>query len=148
AMVGLVSKDEDTMDKPDDPGSFMGKIDFLIELLPKWMLPAGFDKSKHRKRSTHSYYNHVTKAIIKGFAATQNVATGDRFTWFCFDELSKWNRGDDQRALDSTMATTNSRLIGSSPFGDTGAFYDVIHRPSANSRIVTMHWHNNPSQNR
>lgn len=144
--VGLVSRNQDMSDS-DDSDSLMWKLDFLLKNLPQWWMPKGFSWNKHRSKSDHTLTNPENGSSVKGHSATGNVATGGRTTWFFFDELAKWERGADQDAMNSTGPVTNCRIIGSSPFGDSGAFYDLIHEQSG-SPLVRLHWSDNPTKNR
>ncbi len=144
--IGLVSLNERMADS-DDSDSLMWKLDFLVKELPLWMQPAGFDWNKHRSRTNHSLRNPENGSTVTGYAATGDVATGGRCAWFFMDELSKWMHGSDQDALNSTAPVSDCRLIGSSPKGDSGAFYDVIHEENVDMPLHTLHWADNPTRN-
>jgi hypothetical protein len=75
--IGLVSKDENSVDSPDDPDSLMWKADFLISKLPKWMVGEK-DVDWKRDRGKHVLKNLRNGSTISGYAATANVASGGR----------------------------------------------------------------------
>jgi len=146
AAFGLVSRNELTVDNPDDPDSLMWKLDWELSKLPPWM--AGeLGKDYTRNVSKHVLRNIRNGSTITGYAATGDVASGGRKTAFVLDELSKFPRGPDQEALDSTGPVTESRLIIATPKGADGAYYNLIHSDAAMVRI-TLDWKDNPSRNR
>lgn len=148
SAVGFVSKDEKTGDTPGDISSLMGKVEFLLNrALPRWM--AG-DRDKDWKRSIqdHTIKNLRNNSIITSYAATGDVASGGRTTWFLCDELSKWIAPKDEEAMASTEPVTDSRLIVSTPKGASGAYYDIINGDDGELVRLTLAWENNPTRNR
>lgn len=154
--IGIVSRNMEFGDSPDDMASIGAKIDWALKRLPKWMVgvenagkrggsgkTTGWDRNytKHTWRFLHN------GSVISIYAATGEVGSGGRYTWFGMDELSKFPPGDDKRALTSTQPTTNSRLIIGTPYGSEGAYYDVMHEPSSMTKL-TLAWENNPTRNR
>jgi len=146
--AGFVSKDENTVDDPGDSGSMFWKLDFVLgtkarnPTLPEWMIPAFT-----RNVANHTFVNNENNATLAGYAATANVATGARSTVFVMDELSKFPRGDDYEAMNSTFPVTDCRYLISSPYGPEGAYYDAMHSDSAMIKL-RLHWTDNPSRNR
>jgi len=146
ATVGLVSKDENAVDNPDDPDSLFWKIDWQLTKLPTWMAgEKGVDYKRDRAR--HSLTNRRNGSSITGYAATANVASGGRKKWFGMDELAKFPRGPDKDAMASTQQITKCRLIVSTPKGADGAYYELMHEPS-NMVKLRLHWSQNPTRNR
>jgi len=136
--IGFVSKDMSAADDPDDPDSLFWKVDWELTKLPKWMVP-----QFKRKLAEHTLKNLETGSTISAYAATGDVASGGRKTWFLMDELAKFPRGPDSEAMASTQFVTNSRLIVSTPLGATGAYYEIMHEPSTMTKIV-LDWKDNP----
>jgi hypothetical protein len=143
-QYGFVSMNEDLVDSSENKDALMWKIDWQLNHLPPWMLPKGFDWRKHRSKGDHTLVNPVNHVTFKGFACTQNVATGGRYTAFMMDELAKWKRPQDSIAMTSTQFVTESRIIVSTPFGNEGAYYDAIHKADTSLLKLTMHWTYNP----
>lgn len=144
--IGLVSKDENSVDNPDDPDSLFWKMTWELTKLPRWM--AGkLDVDYKRDRGKHVLKNLRNGSSITGYAATSNVGTGGRKTWFGMDELGKFPRPQDSEAMASTQHVTNSRLVASTPWGASGAYYEAMHRPS-NMVKLRLHWKDNPTKNR
>jgi hypothetical protein len=144
--IGLVSKDENAVDNPDDPDSLFWKLDWELTKLPVWMVgEKGTDYKRDRAR--HVLKNHRNGSTITGYAATANVASGGRKKWFGMDELAKFPRGPDADAMASTQHVTKCRLAVSTPKGADGAYYKMNHEPSNVVRI-RIHWSQNPTRNR
>jgi hypothetical protein len=140
--IGLVSRNEDAVDNPEDPDSLFWKIDWELDQLPHWMVPP-----KKRNLSEHTLRNLSNGSTITGYAATGDVASGGRKKWFLMDELAKFKRGADEDAMASTQHVTNSRLVVSTPKGADGAYYELMHQPSSMVRI-SLDWKDNPVRNR
>lgn len=144
--IGLVSKDENSVDDPNDPDSLMWKCDYTLKKLPFWML-GKLGKDYKRDVTKHVLRNLKNGSTISGYSATGNVASGGRKKWFLKDELAKFPRPADKHAMASTQHVTECRLIVSTPLGNSGAYYDVMHEPS-NMLKVVLDWKQNPTRNR
>jgi hypothetical protein len=144
--IGLVSKDENSVDDPNDPDSLMWKCDFTLKKLPNWM-SGELGKDYKRDVTKHVLRNLRNESTISGYSATGNVASGGRKKWFLKDELAKFPRPADKHAMASTQHVTECRLIVSTPLGNSGAYYDAMHEPSNMVKIV-LDWKQNPTRNR
>lgn len=140
--IGLVSRNENAVDNPEDPDSLFWKIDWELTKLPKWMVPPF-----KRNQDEHTLRNLANHSTIAGYAATGDVASGGRKKWFLMDELAKFPRGPDKDAMASTQYVTNSRLVVSTPKGTDGAYYELMHKPSSMIKVV-LDWKDNPTRNR
>lgn len=144
--IGLVSRTEAAVDNADDPDSLMWKLDFELEKLPAWM--AGVrDRDWTRNQARHVLRNLRNDSTITGYAATGDVASGGRKTFFIMDELAKFPRGPDQEAMNSTGPVTESRFIISTPKGQDGAYYQLMNSDVAMTKII-LDWKDNPTRNR
>lgn len=141
---GCVSKDEETVDNPRNPDSLMWKFDWHLRKLPKWMVGES-DKDWVRTINNHTLKNLRNDATLVGFATTQNVGTAGRYTAFFFDELAKFPRGPDEKAVVSVQQTTYCRIMGSTPFGPDGIYYKIMTGESDMTKI-TLHWSDNPTR--
>lgn len=144
--IGLVSKDENSVDDPNDPDSLMWKCDYTLKKLPEWM-SGRLGKDYKRDVTKHVLKNLKNGSTISGYSATGNVASGGRKKWFLKDELAKFPRPADKHAMASTQHVTECRLIVSTPLGNSGAYYDAMHEPSNMVKIV-LDWKQNPTRNR
>lgn len=142
SAIGLVSKDENSVDNPDDSDSLMWKVQFGLDRLPSWMRP-----KLERNLTKHTIRNVENGSVITGYAATGDVASGGRKKWFLMDELAKFKRGPDEEAMASTQHVTDSRLVVSTPKGNEGAYYTLMHEPT-NMLHLVLDWKENPTRNR
>ena len=146
SAVGLVSKDEVSVDDPANPDSLFWKIDKTLEWLPDW-LSGRPGKDYKRDVTKHTILNHRNGSTISGYAATANVSRGGRKRFFGMDELAAFPRGPDKDAMSSTQHVTECRIIISTPQGSDGEYYDAMHRATNMARII-VDWKNNPVRNR
>jgi len=144
--IGLVSRTMDAADSAEDPDSLFWKIDWELKMLPKWMAGVA-DRDWKRQQTRHSLVNLRNGATITAYAATGDVASGGRKTYFIMDELAKFGSGPDEEAMASTQHVTESRLVISTPKGSQGAYYELMHEPSNMTKIV-LAWEDNPTRNR
>ena len=140
--VGMVSRNMDFADMPNNLDSLGGKLDFELKNLPTWMVG---QKNIDWKRNldNHTWINLRNGAEITAYAATGEVGSGGRATWYICDELSKFNPGDDHKAMVSLQAVTDSRLIIGTPYGAEGSYYEIMHEPSSMVKLV-LDWKQNP----
>lgn len=96
------------------PDSLFGKIDYALESLPKWMLPARFNRDKHRTKLRLT--NPVNGNVITGDTMNPNFGRGSRKTAVLFDELGFWDYAKD--AWESCGDSTSCRIANSTPNGD------------------------------
>lgn len=138
----LGSRNNELVDKPGDPKALMWRVEYLVNLLPIWLKPKGYDSSKHRIQK--HIENPENGCVIDAEATTDNFGTGDRRFLVFLDEFSKVPNGDSMLA--STQPVTNSRIINSTPFGINNAFYDLTNH----SRIekIRLHWTSHPTYRR
>lgn len=146
SSVGMISKDEDSANDPNNQDSLIWKCMFTLNKLPLWMGGARdtdwkFDASRGVLRNLRN------GSVISTYAATGNAASGGRKNWFLCDELSKFPRPADREVMASTQHVTNSRLVVSTPLGAAGAYYEFMHEPSSKVPIV-LDWKQNPTRNR
>jgi hypothetical protein len=144
--AGLVTRNEKLVDSLRDPDTLLWKVAWELDRLPSWLLPAGFDLSKHRSISDHAILNPENGASIVGYSATGDVARGGRKTCFAMDELAAFRDGEDYKALDSTAHVTNCRFLVSTFLGDSGAYYDSAMQ-DGNAIKIILDWKENPTQN-
>lgn len=136
---GVASRNEDAVDKANDPDALFWKIDFALSKLPQWMVP-WWNRQTDRSNSNHTFINRKTNATIIGYSATGDLGTGGRKVAWFFDELSKFlTIPQQQNAMNSTQHTTECRILCSTPKGDIGAFYDAMTKPSSMLKLV-VHW--------
>lgn len=135
----LVSRVESLVDAPRDKDALMPKLDFMLKLLPGWMVPAV-------ERTKLHLYNEENGSAIDGASTTGNVGRGGRRRAILLDEFAAFEMEDGYRALAATQATTYCRIFNSTPQGATGAFYDMVQLEGM--RKIRLFWADNPTMNR
>ena len=131
--AGLVSRNEDMVDKSGDPDTLMWKLDFLYKNLPSWMQPI-------RNRVKLMLENKSNGSTISGYAATSDVGRGGRKTVFLMDEAAAFKTTDGYQAWASTSQTSDCRILLSTPAGNTGIFFDEMHRDESPMLKFRFHW--------
>jgi hypothetical protein len=144
--IGIVSRTMEFADTPSDINSLLPKMDWELERLPVWM--AGVKGVDYVRRiNEHTILNTRNKSLISAYASTGEVGSGGRYKYWIIDELSKFPAVSDEDAMTSTQATTDSRLIIGTPYGDAGAYHDIMHKASSLIKL-TLAWEDNPTKNR
>lgn len=146
SSIGIVSKDKDSANNPDNPDSIMWKLYWEAKKLPQWMVGAE-GRDWERSVTKASLINYRNNSTISAYAATGDVASGGRKKFFVMDELAKFPRSADKAAMASTQHVTDSRIIVSTPKGATGEYYRLMHEPS-NMKKIVLAWEDNPTRNR
>ena len=145
--AGLVTRTESLVDSARDPDTLMWKACWMLNMLPPWMMPEGFNWREHRNLTEHSLSNPVNGSTIVGYSATGDVARGGRKSVFAMDELAAFRKGDDYAAMNSTQHVTNCRFLVSTFLGDSGAYYDAATQDGDAVKVV-LDWKENPTQNK
>lgn len=147
AIVNFVSKDLDAADKPGDMNSLGAKLDWLLSMLPGWMVGKK-GRDWNRNKSDHTFTRSDGETVITFFACTANVASGGRALIFFMDEHGKHPRPQDKDAMASTQPITRCRGSLSTPFGMDGEFAKIVHDDTIDEPILRLAWWDNPTQNR
>lgn len=82
----LVSRKEDLVDKPGDLDSLFGKIDFMFDHLPDWMLPAGWRRDEYRKKLLINHPNGYNQIV--GESTSTKTGRGGRAAYVIVDEAA------------------------------------------------------------
>jgi len=134
----LVSRNEDYVDKPGNPKSLFWKIDYLLDNVPRWMLPV-YTRAKLRLT------NHSNDSCIDGESTTSDVGRGDRRTAIALDEFAAFDVNSGYKVMMATRDATNCRIFNSTPQGTGNAFYDVCESQDG-IKTVTLHWTMHPEK--
>ncbi len=133
----VVSRNEDYVDKPENPKALFWKLDFLLKKLPTFMVP-------NFTRVNMNITNKDNGSVIDGESTTADVGRGDRRTAVLMDEFSAFKKDDGYRALSSTRDVTKCRMFNFTPQGTNNAAYDMAQR---NISKLRMHWSVHPEKN-
>lgn len=139
--VGLVTRNEDMIDSRVDDSAVMYKVAWMLDKLPVWMLPHGYERntSEHVIRLPNS-------SGWSGYAASNDVARGGRTSLFCFDEPGSEEfvaANRDYKILSSVSHVSNCIFLCSTFGVDSGVFYEAATDPE-NRRVYTLDWKDNP----
>lgn len=116
--------------------SLFGMIDYAVDSLPKWILPKGFNKDKHRTQM--KLMNPANGNLITGDTMNPDFGRGARKTVILFDELGSWDYAKD--AWESAGDSTSCRIANSTPKGYN--FYAMLRESGID--VLTLHWKRHP----
>lgn len=139
----LLSRKEESVDSsgkkglgsPADPGTLFGKIDYVSEWMPDWMMPV------HTRTKLH-LVNLSNKSRIDGESANANAGSSDRRTAILLDEMAKMAEGEAIKR--STRDVTACRLANSTPNGAGTAFSNW--RQSGKVKVFVLPWWEHPEK--
>jgi hypothetical protein len=129
------SRKEKAVEGDDD--SLFSKIDYLLARLPKWMVPPIGRKNLH-------FENLTNNSKIDGESTNTDFGRGGRRTAIFIDEFPAIE--DDYAIIDACAEATDCLILGGTPEGASGAYYDIREKLMANSpdRVIRLHWHDHP----
>jgi hypothetical protein len=133
------SRKEEYVDKTGDLKGLFQKIDFIIEYLPMWMIPA-FERNKLHLKNKHN------GSTIDGESTNSDFARGDRRTAIFLDEFATVDNGYEVES--ATRDVTRCRIYNSTPKGTGNAFYDKREKMSRDGtgELIRMHWSEHPDK--
>jgi hypothetical protein len=144
----FISRKEDVIDQLDglvrnypngalaDPGTLFGKIDYLLNRLPAWMLPQGMGRKKLHLT------NPANGSRIDGESSNASAGSSDRRTYIFLDEVAKIPEAE--AILRSTKDVTACRLMCSTPNGAGTAFSKL--RLSGMIPVFQLMWWASPEK--
>lgn len=119
--------------------SLFGKIEYAVDSLPRWLIPAEFNKNKHRNHL--KLINPATNNTITGDTMNPDFGRGSRKTAILFDELAFWDYAKD--GWESAGDSTSCRIANSTPNGHN--FFAMLREGEAgNVKVQTYHWKKHP----
>jgi phage terminase large subunit len=150
--IGWGSRKEEYVDKKGDPKALFPKIRQMMERLPKWMMPEGFDPRLH---STHmKIINPANGSTIVGEAG-ESQGRGGRTTIYFKDE-SAWY--EHPELIEAALGDNTDVQIDISSVNGTG---NVFYRrrmagevwtpgctiPRGKTRVFIFDWRDHPAKN-
>lgn len=146
--MGMVSRDEVTLDNPKDSGALMWKLDYFYQWLPDrirlYWDGREWREKLNRTTTTHRFVNEENGAAIFGYAAVGNTMTGGRKTSVAKDEFSKFKKGEDRNAMASTQHVTENRYFISTYKGQSNEFYRLMDNRRSTMLKIVVDWKDNP----
>jgi hypothetical protein len=138
--AGIGSFKEQKVDRIGDPDSIFEKIRILLENLPDWMLPAGYERSKHAPFC--KIMNPANGSTITGEVGDDCGRSG-RKSIYLVDETAFFEHPElVERALSQN---TRVRIDGSTVNGASNWF--ARQRFSGKVEVFTFHWKSDPRKN-
>lgn len=131
----LVGSYKEMLVDDNTPDSIFGKIDYLMQGLPRWLLPKNFTPKKHR---TKLKLRNPNGNLISGDTMNPNFGRGARKTCILFDELGFWDYAKD--AWEAGGDSTNCRIANSTPHGYN--YYAMLRESGMD--VLTLHWKEHP----
>jgi hypothetical protein len=138
----LASANEDLVDSKKDPDTLFEKVRFQIRLLPRWMLPKGFDI--YHDMPYMNIANPENGAVISGTAPTPNAGRQRRRSFVLCDEFAAWPFGGYPQHT-ALSQTTKTMLLLSSVQGKFNKYAEV--RFSGYAKVFEMDWREHPWKN-
>lgn len=132
----LLSRNEDLVDKTEDPDSLFWKILFELNHLPTFLRP--------NYNYTHLHIKNLdNNSTIDGCTTTSDAARGGRCTAMFVDEFAAVP--DGYAMLESTRDVTRCRLFNSTHKGAGTAFYELS---KGKIKKLILHWSLHPLKSR
>ena len=139
----LGSRIEDYVDKKGDPRTHFAKLRYLLNRLPKWLRPKGFNPRSHD--TFMKLVNPATESSFTGESNNPNFSTQGRYLGILYDEFAKWE-GSDESAWTAGGDASPCRIAVSTPFGAGGQFYRLV--TDGRTKKATLHWSLHPRKGR
>lgn len=98
-------------DKSSKEESLFGKLQYFVDHMPAYMLPAGFSATKHF--GSMKLLNPENGNSISGESSNPSFSRGGRQTAILLDEFAFWE--NDTSAWGATADTTNCRIVLTTP---------------------------------
>jgi hypothetical protein len=131
----MLSRNEDLVDKTDDPDSLFWKVLFIINHLPRFLRP-GYNYIHL------SIKNEDNRSTITGCTTSSDAARGGRCTAMFPDEFAAVPDGDGIEK--ATQAVTKCRLFNSTHQGAATTFYRLS---QGSIKKLSLHWSLHPLYN-
>jgi phage terminase large subunit len=131
------SRKADLMDRLGDPKSAFWKVEYVLKMLPAWMLPEGFTFRKHRHFAR--VVNPQTGSTITGEAGIQ-MGRGGRSSFYFLDEFGAMPFAATVMAAVADNA--KSILYASTATGPGTEFYRLVH--DVNIPRFRLSWKDDP----
>jgi len=139
----LVSRNEKLVDEIGNPDSLFWKLEFLLQRVPEWMLPPGFNFRKHRLRLR--LLNPATGSAILGEATSSQAGRGGRATIRKYDEAAFIENFES--VWDAAGNSTEHRVaISSESLEEDDGFFNIEHGRNGRTppTVFGFDWHQVP----
>jgi len=135
ALIG--SRTEDLVDQADRPDTMMWKLRYILDRLPAWLRPAGFDWDTHH---THLLVvNPENGNSIAGQSSNANFSRQGRYSVVVLDEFQVWSWA--RAAWTAVADASPCRLVICT--AEPGSFAKEL-RNSGQIPVHSIHWRLHP----
>ncbi len=135
----VISRDEDAVDRPDDPDSLFWKLNYIHENLPDWM-----SRGVTKRKMGFSF--PATKSTIYGEANTVKAGVGGRASIALFDEFGQFK--DGKEIYSRTADTADCRVFVYTHKDTQSMAYELSYDPKYSTmREICTHWSQHPEKN-
>ena len=133
------SRKEEYVDKIGDPDSIFERIRMILESLPAWMRPQGFNQRLH---DHHLSIIHPTNGNTIRGESGDSMGRGGRSTLYVIDEAAFIERAE--RVDAATSANADVRIWGSTVNGMGNVFARKRHGGMRHDQVFRFHWTDDP----
>jgi len=142
--AGYVTRNEDLVDSRTDSNTVLWKIQWALDMLPFFLRPA-YD----RNLGQHTFINKENSALLRGYAAGQDVAAGGRSTVFTCDEFGAKDfiaGGKDEDVMSALHDVSNCIRLVSARYADSGVFHEACEDKDTRESgyYFILDWKDNP----
>lgn len=109
---------EQEVDWQGSMATLFPKIRFIIEKLPEWMKPEGYNAKLHA--TYMRIYNPVNKSFIVGSAPVPNFGRSGRYKAILLDELAQWPYSES--SWNACSQSTKIRIALATPWGKDNVY--------------------------
>lgn len=117
-FMACMSRVEGLVDATGNPGTIMGKMDFILEMLPRWMVPSIERRELHIR-------NMDNGSVIDGASTTGASFRSDRRYMVFVDEHAHIKPNDAVALHSSLFSVADCLVYGSTPNG-TGNMFEAV----------------------
>lgn len=145
----ITSRSEDEVDGKGATDSCFGRLRFMINLLPQWMLPPGFDK---RDGTEYNKTLLISRPDSIG-CITGKAPTAVRWGTYNASFIDEMAFIQDARKINTALSPVPCRIWNSTPFWEKGEYFNMrklAHQqnnlPLENRTIIgiSLHWSLHP----
>jgi hypothetical protein len=144
----IASQTEEKVDKSGDPSSVFWKIDFILQNLPRGLIPRGYEFKKPYRVNLH-IINPENGNTIRGTATVDDIGRSGRYKWITFDEAN-FNPFFEAGWNSAASSTDHREAISSASQKHHKAFFNMVRGlgpyRGAQPTVFVFHWWMRPGR--
>lgn len=134
---GLGSRKEELLDRKGDPKSMFEKVRWIVNHIPRWLRPVGYDKRHHD--NFKRLINPETGAVIAGEAGP-DMGRGGRSAVYGLDEFGKM---PDPQSVDAAVSGNTECIVYIHTATEPDSYFNTL-RLSGRVRVFEFSWKADP----